>query len=291
MKKGIAHCVKSLVVAGILMLASGAQAYYTNYLDGVSNTLAYVYATLTNDPSPDASERRQIALIDRALRTLSLPSTTVAGDYKLFVKAATQLGPIAEDPLFLELGTNVFDAFTNEAQVQIIAAGERIAALNDFVGVKRAASNQVRQAQATLDRIPTLTDIRLALVVGRQVFNKINVANRLAGIGEAKPGFALDSVIGKTLTHTERGNSGTIHFDDALNATQTESGGSPEPVTYTWTRKGLHTATLEITAEEESGTSVTTVKLKFTSATGGTFTFSNVSGGGTETGSGTFTID
>ena len=291
MKMGIAHCVRSLLVAGSLLLASGAQAYYTNYLDSVSNTLTFVHAILTNDPSPDASERRQIALIGRALRTLSLPSTTVAGDYKLFVKAAMQLGPIAEDPMFLELGTNVFDAFTNEAQVQIIAAGDRIAALNDFVGVKRAASNQVRQAQATLDRIPTLTDIRLALVVGRQVFNKINVANRLAAIGEAKPGFATDSVIGKTLAHEERGNSGTVHFDDATNATQTETGGTPEAATYTWTRTGLNTATLVITAEDEGGPSVTTVKLKFTSATGGTFTFRNDSDGGLETGSGTFTID
>ena len=291
MKKGIAHWVKSPLVAGSLLLASGAQAYYTNYLDSVSNTLTFVHAILTNDPRPDASERRQIALIGRALRTLSLPSTTVAGDYKLFVKAAMQLGPIAEDPLFLELGTNVFDAFTNEAQVQIIAAGDRIAALSDFVRVKRAASNQVRQAQATLDRIPTLTDIRLALVVGRQVFNKINVANRLAAIGEAKPGFADDSVIGKTLTHEEPGNTGTVHFDDATNATQTETGGTPEAATYTWTRTGLNTATLVITAEEEGGPSITTVKLKFTSATGGTFSFRNDSGGGLETGSGTFTID
>ncbi len=291
MKKGNVRWFKLLIIAGVLALANRSHAYFTTYLDPVSNALTFAYVTLTNNPEPSLAERQQIVLIGRALRTLSLPSTNVSGDYKLFVKAATQLGPIGQSPAFLELGTNVFDAFTNDAQAQIIATANRIAALNDFVGQKRAASNQIRQAQATLDKIPTLTDIRLALVVGRQVFNKINVANRLAAIAEAKPGFAPDAVIGKTLTHNESGRSGTVHFDDASNATQTESGGVPRASAYSWTRTGLNTATLVLTEEEESGTSTTTVKIKFTSGSGGTFSFKNVTGDSAETGYGTFTLE
>jgi hypothetical protein len=291
MKKGNVHWCKMLILVSLLTLANRSHAYFTTYLDPVSNALTFAYITLTNNPEPSRAERQQIVLIGRALRTLSLPSTNVSGDYKLFVKAATQLGPVGQDPAFLELGTNVFNAFTNDAQAQIIATANRIAALNDFVGQKRAASNQIRQAQATLDKIPTLTDIRLALVVGRQVFNKINVANRLAAIGEAHPGFAPDSVIGQTLTHNEHGRTGTVHFDDGANATQTDSGGTPQASTYTWTRTGLNAATLVLTEEEEGGPSTTTVKIKFTSATGGTFSFRNVSSGGGESGLGTFTLE
>jgi hypothetical protein len=293
MKIGNAHWFKSLTIAALLLLAGRAHALYTNYLDVVSNTLAGVYSVLTNDPSPTRVERQQIALIGRALNTLAKPSTSVADDYALFVKAAIQLGPIGRDPAFLALGTNVFQVFTNEAQAEIVATGDRIAALSEFVRSRKAASNQLAQAQRTLNSISSLTDIQLALVVGRQVFTKIVAANRLAAIGEAHPGFAPGSVIGKTLTHTENGHTGTLHFDDATNATNTEEGETPEVQSYTWTRTGLNTATLELTHScEGGGTGTTTVKIHSTSATGGTFTAHNVDcDGSTGNQRGTFTID
>jgi hypothetical protein len=286
MKKGIAHWLTRLLVAGLLLLTSQAHAYYTNYLDAVSNTLAFFYTSLTNQPSTTPSERQQIARIGRALRTLSKPSTNVAGDYKLFVKAATQLGPLAGDPSFLELGSNVFDAFTNEAQVEIFAAGERVAALNDFVRVKRAASNQVRQAQATLDRIPTLSDIRVALLVGQAMFNKITAANRLAAIGERKPGFALNAVAGTSLTHSNAESSGTVTFVDGTNFTESEVGGDPNSGTYTYTRTGLNSATLVLTSEGGGGEEEVTVKLVFTGEGRGKFNARN----GAERSKGAFTI-
>lgn len=276
-----------LLVAALLLLGSQAQAYYTNYLDVVSNTLSFVYTSLTNEPSPTASERQQIARIGRALRTLSKPSTNVAGDYNLFVKAATQLGPLAGDPAFLELGTNVFDAFTNQAQVEIIDAGNRVAALNDFVRVKRGASNQVRQAQATLDRIPALSDIRIALLVGRLVFNKITVANRLAAIGERKPGFAPDAVVGTSITHSNAESSGVVSFVDGTNFTETEVGGDPNSGTYTYTRTGLNSATLVLTSDDGlGGQEEVTVKLVFTAEGRGKFNARN----GQEASKGSFTI-
>jgi hypothetical protein len=290
MKIGNAHWFKLLTIAALLLLAGRTHAFYTNYLDVVSNTLAGAYSVLTNNPAPSRAEKQQIALIGRALKTFSAPSTSVAGDYAIFLKAATQLGPIGRQPAFLALGTNVFQVFTNEAQAEIVATGDRIAALSNFVRTKKAASNQLAQAQRTLDAIPSLTDIQLALVVGRQVFTKIVAANRLAQIGEEHPGFAPNGVVGKTLTHTQRGESGTVHFDNATTATDSDDEGAFTR-DYTYTRTGLNTATLVLSNETESGTNTTTVKLRFTSATGGTFIFRQEEDGGTSNGNGTFTID
>jgi hypothetical protein len=289
MKIGNARWFKLLAVAALLLLAGRSHAYYTNYLDVVSNTLTIAYSVLTNEPAPTRVQKQQIALIGRALKTLAKPSTSVAGDYALFVKAATQLGPIGNDPLFLTLGTNVFQSFTNEAQAEIVATGDRIAALSDFVRTKKPASNQLAQAQRTLDSISSLTDIRLALVVARQVFTKIVAANRLAATGEAHPGFAADSLIGKSFVHTEHGNTGTVHFDDDTNATETDDEGTRTD-TYTYTRTGLNTGTLVLN-DSGGGSGTTTVKIHFTSATGGTFTFRHVGDDGNDSGSGTFTLN
>jgi len=275
-----------LILTIMLFVAGQSHALYTTYLDGVSNYLSGTYAYLTNLPSPTRADKATTGLIKRALRDLSKPSTSVPGDYGLFVMAVQHLGRLAlTNAVLLEAGSNVFNAFTNDAQAEIIATADRIAALSDFVPTKRSAGIQLAQAQLALDRIGTLTDIKIALLVGRQVFVKIVAANRLAAIGEAHPGFAPESVVGVTLTHQEHGNTGTVHFDDATQATQTDSSGT-NLSDYIWTRTGLNTATLVLT--ESSGS--TTVKLHFTSATGGTFIFRNMdsSSGAAESGSGRF---
>lgn len=287
MKQGKLHWAFILAVTSILVSAHRSHGYYTNFLDTASNTLSSAYHSLTNTAT-NAVQRREAATILRALRDLSKPSTSVAGDYSLFIAAATHLGPLAFTPQFEVIGSNTFLLFTNEAQAQIDAAEIRVAALNDFVRNKRPASNAVVRAQATLDSIPTLTNPQIGILLVRQVFAQVATANRLAAFGETHSGFALNSVIGKNLTHTERGETGDIFFNNDVQATED----TLLDTTYTYTRTGLNTATLVLVKNDGGGDSTTTVKLRFTSATGGTFTFRNVdSDGGVETGSGTFTIN
>ena len=287
MKKGKLHWAFILAVTSILLLAHRSHAYYTNFLDTASNALSVTYHSLTNTAT-NAVQRRQAAIILRALRDLAKPSTSVAGDYNLFVAAATHLGPLAFSPEFGPIGTNTFLAFTNEAQAQINTTQARVAALNNFVRTKRPASNAVARAQATLNSIPTLTNPQIGIVLLRQVFVQIATANRLAALGEANSGVALNSVIGKNLEHTERGETGNVFFNNDVQATQD----SLLDTTYTYTRTGLNTATLVLVRTEGAETDTTTVKLRFTSASGGTFTYRNVnSGGDAESGSGTFSVD
>ena len=276
------------LVAGAMLFAGRSQAYYTNFLDVVSNTLTTAYNSITSNPTPTKREKREAAAMKRALKDLSKPSTSVAGDYNLFLAAAQHLGALAFSAQFAPVGSNVFDAFTNEAQAEIEATAARVDALNDFVRVKRAASNQVAKAEATLISLSTLTDPRIALIVTRVVFARITAANHLAGIGEAHPGLAANSLVGVTLHHEENNNnSGDVSFTSASEGTQTDNGG-PQPFTYTYERTGLNTATLVL---NEDGGGTTTVKLKFTSATGGTFSFRHDGGGDdTQTGSGNFTL-
>jgi len=287
MNKGKLHWVLILTVASMLLLANRSHAYYTNFLDGASNALSTTYHSLTNTAT-NAVQRRQAALILRALRDLAKPSTSVAGDYNLFVTAALHLGPIAFSPEFGIIGSNTFLLFTNEAQAEIDATRIRVAALNNFVRNKRPASNAVERAQGTLNSIADLTNPQLAILLVRQVFAQITIANRLAAFGEAHSGFARNSVIGKNLMHTERGETGNVYFNNDVEATQD----ALLDTDYTYTRTGLNTATLVLIKTEGAETSTTTVKLRFTSSGGGTFTFRNVdSDGGVDTGVGTFTID
>lgn len=287
MTKGKRHWVFIFVVSATLLWGSRAHAYYTNFLDTASNALSFTYHSLTNTAT-NALQRKQAGIILRALRDLAKPSTSVAADYNLFVAAALHLGPLAFTPEFGPIGTNTFLLFTNEAQVEIDATEVRVAALNSFVRTKRPASNAVARAQATLNTIPTLTNPQLGILLARQVFAQIVIANRLAAYGEAHSGFALNSVVGKNLHHSEQGNTGSIFFDNETQATQD----ALLDTAYTYTRTGLNTATLMLVENEGQGDSTTTVKIRFTSATGGTFTFRNVdSDGSVETGSGTFTID
>lgn len=287
MNKGKLRWVFMLAVAATLLFGNRSHAYYTNFLDTASNALSFAYHSLTNTAT-NALQRRQAAIVLRALRDLSKPSTSVAGDYNLFVAAALHLGPLAFTPEFGPIGTNTFLLFTNEAQAQIDATAIRVAALNNFVRTKRPASNAVARARGTLNAIPTLTNPQLGILLARQVFAQIVIANRLATFGEAHSGFALNNLIGKTIQHTEQGETGSIFFNNDVQATQD----ALLDTAYTYTRTGLNTATLVLVENEGGGDSTTTVKLRFTSATGGTFTFRNVdSEGGIETGSGTFTTD
>lgn len=285
MKQGKLHWVLILTIGATLLLANRSQAYYTNFLDSVSNALTFAYEQVT--PPTNAVERRQAAAFLRALKTLGKPSTSVAGDYNLFLTAALQLGPIAFSPEFGPIGSNTFLVFTNEAQAEIDATRIRVAALNNFVRNKRPASNAVARAQGTLNSIADLTNPQLAILLVRQVFAQIVIANKLAAFGETHSGFARNTVIGKNLGHTEQGNTGNVYFNNDVQATQD----ALLDTTYTYTRTGLNTATLVLVQTDGGGTSTTTVKLRFTSAGGGTFTFRNVNSDGVEAGRGTFTID
>jgi hypothetical protein len=124
------------------------------------------------------------------------------------------------------------------------------------------------------------------------VYLKIVLANKLAAIGEAHPGFAPDGVVGKTLTHTERGNSGTVQFINDTEANE-ESDNDPLHVsTYMYDRNGLNTAVLSLTSPGDSGGEDTTIaKLRFLSSTNGTFTFRFEDADGSQgSGSGRFSL-
>jgi hypothetical protein len=281
MKIGKLHSILTLIIAAMLFCAERSQAIYTPYLTGVSNGIAAYAATLTN-----STDKAQAKVVARVLKDLSKPSTSVASDYRLFLQAATHLGRLAYQPPFGAIGSNTFAYFIAEAQTNIAVTTGRIGALNDFVRTKRSASNQLFAAVATLTAIGATSDPQRGLLLASQVFAKLVAANKLAATGEAHPGFALGSLTGLMLHHMERNNSGDIHFTSNTAATETETGGSPEPITYTYARTGLSTATLVL--NESGGT--TTVKLRFTSTTAGTFTFRHV-GGETDSGSGAFTLN
>jgi len=287
MKNGKTHLFKTLTIATMLLLASRSHALFTPYLSGVSNDIA-LYATTLTDPS-DKAEARVVA---RVLKDLSKPSTSVAGDYNLFLRAALHLGPFVLKPPFGEVGSNAFLFFMSQAQTNLLVTAARIGALNDFIPTKKAASNQLVRAAATLGSVATAPDAQRALLLGSQVFARLAAANRLAAIGEAHPGFALDSLVGKLLEHHERGQSGTVHFDNATTVTETDSEGTSTSA-YTYTRTGLNSATLVLTHDEGGGlTSTTTVKIRFAATTRGTFTFRNQdSDGSVNIGAGTFTLN
>ena len=125
MKTGNAHWFKLFTIAALLLLANRSHALFTPYLTVASNEFAAFAATLTNGTPHDRAEANALA---RALRDLSKPSDSAAGDYKLFVAAATHLGPFALQPPFGEAGSNLFNIFMLEAQIEIGATAARIAA-------------------------------------------------------------------------------------------------------------------------------------------------------------------
>lgn len=281
------HWIVTITIAALLSLAVQSQALYTNYLDEIEGLLATRYADLTNNPAPTNEEKKEIKAIAKAFKDLSAPSESVAQDYALFLKAALHLGDLAFQSPVSDAGSNVFNAFLFEAQAEIVALGQRVEALNKFVGVKRAASNQVVQAEAALISIRDLSDPKLGLLRAGLVFKKIVLANKLITKGEMHSGFAAENLVGRTLHHVQKDDSGDVSFTNDTEGSETEAGESPEPVSYTYERTGLNTADLVLT----TGDGVTTVKLKFTSASGGTFTARHVGGDGSNTEKGTFTLD
>jgi hypothetical protein len=279
MKTGKLSWMLTLAIAVMALLTQRAHALYTTYLTQVSNQVAQYATTVTN-----AAEGRAIT---NALKALSKPSTSVAEDYNLFVAATLKLGQFAlADPNLFNAGSNTFAFFLNEAGGEIGATGARIAALNDFVKTKKAASNNLAQALATLNSAVTNPNPQLALLQGRQVFSKLKTANKLAAVGEAHSGFAPSDLDGKLLTHTEANSSGTVLLEPSGNF---KADGSPDPNgTFTYTRTGLNTGTLVL--NHDPGDDVTTAKLTFKTATSGNFTEHTESADGDTNSKGTFTI-
>jgi hypothetical protein len=284
------------VIISLFALCGRSQAFCVSHQGELNDALAAAQATLASELSTRTNDtprdRREAKAITRALATLSLPATNTSQSYGLFLKAATQLGPLAlEGPIGLA-GANVFGAFTNQAQAEIDCTAERVGALGEFNRSKRPASNQLAQAQRSLNSIE-LANPQVALLLARQVYLKIVLANKLAGIGEAHPGFAPDGVAGKTLTHTERGRTGTVQFINDIEANETSATGDPHPSTYMYDRNGLNTAGLKLTypGDVAETTNTTNVKLKFLSSTNGTFTFKFEDADGSKgTGSGRFSL-
>ena len=280
------------VIAMVGMWLSRAEAMFTNYLDQASNAVAQAYSFFPN-PLP---KEQKIAFnaLKKALADFSRPSTSVAGDYDIFVAAATHLAPIqkagAPDPTNIGLAmTNGFLAFVINVVVESTVVSNRVAALSQFQPQKRAASNLVSQAQSDLAFARTTTNVQSGVFSIRLAYFRLAAATKLVATAEARPGFAQNSVEGKTIDHHQRTNSGTVHFDDATHTTDTDSEGTTHE-TYAYTRTGLNTATLVLIEDDGGGVLTTTVKLTFTSATGGRFTFKQ-SGTETGSGSGTFTIN
>jgi len=283
------------LIAMVATLLNRAEAAYTNYLDQASNAIALAYSFVPNPPPKE--QRVAFNALKKALADFSRRSTSVAGDFDIFLAAATHLVPIQKagspDPTGIGLGmTNAFLAFAFNVVIESTVLSNRVAALSQFQPQKRAASNQVWQAQREIVFAATTTNVQAGILSIRVAYFKLAVAAKLAAAAEARPGFAPNSVVGKSLEHHERGGGGTLHFDDATHATETaanpEPGEGPRTDNYTYTRTGLNTATLVLT-EDDGG--VTTVKLIFTSTTGGRFTFKNVEDGRPENGAGTFTIN
>lgn len=288
MKNGKLLSLKVLVVAVMLALANQSHALYTHYLDVAVETLTGFSNYLATLPSPAPLDKKHLAEVKRALKDLAKPSDSAAGDYNLFFSAVAHLGDLATTPTFDDIGTNAFNAFIGEAQSEFMSTYGRVAMLNDFVRTKRSASNQLAQVYAAFTTLSTTTNKQLGLLLGRRVFQRLTTANKLAALGEAHSGFAADSVIGKTLVYHVGTRMGSEAFADATHADSIDLDGTPGNDTYTYARTGLSTATLVLTS---NGGGSTTVKAKFTSTTGGTFSFHNVSSDGTHNGTGTFTLN
>ena len=300
MKIGKLILAKTLILAALFASAARSNAACGDPSADLVNALNNAYGVLqseqherTNNPAATPLEKKQAAAIARALNTLALPATNTFQLYSLFLKGAQQLGALAlTDPQIAVAGSNVFTAFTNQSQAEIECATARVAALGEFNRSKKPASNQVAQAAQTLIAIGSQSNPQIGLLLARQVFQKIFVANKLAAIGEAHPGFAPNGVVGETLTHTERGETGTVHFDNDTQATEVPANDPPRTSSYSYDRTGLNNADLKLEYPGDvSGTNTTLVKLRFQSNTNGTFTYKFTDADGSRgSGSGRFSI-
>jgi hypothetical protein len=280
MKIGKRTLAKLAVIISLFVFCGRSLAVCVSHSEDLSDALNVAKGVLESElfartnGTPTAQQTREAKAITRALATLSLPATNTSQNYGLFLKAATQLGPLALDGPIGLAGANVFGAFTNQAQAEIDCTAERVGALGEFNRSKRPASNQLAQAQRSLNSIESANP-QVALLLARVVYLKIVLANKLAGIGEAHPGFAPDGVAGKTLTHTEGGDTGTVQFINDTEANETPANDPVHMSIYMYDRNGLNTAGLKLTypGDVAETTNTTNVKLKFLSSTNGTFTF------------------
>jgi hypothetical protein len=282
MKTGKTNWMLALPIATVLFLTQQAHALFTPELTAASNQVALYLTTLTN-----AGDGAEAKALNKALKALAKPSASVAQDYDLFVSASLKLGQFGlSDPNLFLIGSNTFVFFLNSADEQIDATAARIAALNDFVKTKKAASNQLAQARATLTAAETNANLQLALSQGRVVFTKITTANRLAAIGEAHSGFAPDSLDGKLLSFAGRDSSGTEELSPS--GTFKENGNSAPDGTFTFTRSGLNSGTVVLNYDNGA---VTTAQLNFKTTTSGKFAAHTEDTDGEDNDNGTFTIE
>jgi hypothetical protein len=268
-----------LVLMGALLPARAVP--YTSHLDEMSNLVAQAHAATADMPKVHA-------LLGKALADFEKPSTSVAGDYNIFIAVATHLIPLTRvsggEELAAQMGLSLSNAFVNfvtEAHIGAAMASNRVAALSDFQRNKRPAANQVRQAYRALDLQAETSNIQLAMLSLRLAFVKIGVANKLAAKAEANPGLSPESIVGEALNHTSSKDTGSITFTDDTNYTDGALSG-----TYTYTRTGLNSALIELTSEQEE----TKVTLVFKTATSGVFTVVSVTPAGTFRDKGTFTL-
>lgn len=279
--------LKTTVVAALLLTAIQSQALVTPYLIALSNGLAQYSQVLDAMAPTTPAVRPEARALQRALRDLSRPSSSLATDYRRFLTAALHMGNYAfTDPNLSVGGSNVFQAFMMDAGAEIGGTAARIAALNDFVRTKRSAGRHLAQAQALLGQQATEPDPKIGLLRGTQVFSRIVQAQRLTAFGESHQGFAASSVVGGTLDHTERNSSGQLVFNGDGTGTETVNG-MTENFTYTYTRTALNKATLVLDYGPEG---VTTVKLYFRSTGGGRFTARHLKDGAANRDAGTFTL-
>lgn len=286
------NSMKRLIQLSVLTLAGtlaqSAHAYYTNFLDTASNTLATVYAGA--DAFPDAQK-----IVGKAVKDLSKKSTSVAGDYNIFIAASTHLLPLnaphfaTNENLTNVIGlvgttmTNTFNTFVTNALEQYATVAADLATVSEFQPIKRAASNNLEQAFAAIIRPSMTTNIQEGILSIRLAYSKLAVARKLVDKALAKPGFAPNSLTGAVLEHSEKASDGTITFTDDTNFTSDEGDGK-----YTYDRTGLNTAQLVLLYNV--GTRTNTANLKFSSDTKGKFTFSDDNDGDIEKGSGSFTL-
>lgn len=292
----IGVCMKRLAQLLVIALAMTLSprllaAPYTNYLDDVSNAVASAYANVTD-------AKLKVAL-GKAVKDLQKPSTSVAGDFKIFINLATHLMPLQatlppeQSAAIFGVSSNAFASFATYAFAKTEELGMRIAMVTPFQGLRRAASNQWAAAVMSLTASTNTADIRIAMFSVALALNKLVVAEKLTVKAEAKQGFALESVGNMYLTHQSANEGGTNYLSEAVGG----QGPYSEPGTpdgdygnYIYVRTGLSTATL--TLDSQKTETLVEVKLRFTTknqdgSASGTFTGRSSDQGSIK---GTFTV-
>src|SRR5829696_6638448 len=113
MKNGKRTLAKLTVIISLFVLCGRSQAVCVSHQGELTDALNAAKGVLESElfartnGTPTAQQTREAKAIAHALATLSLPATNTSQNYGLFLKAATQLGPLAlEGPIGLA-GANV----------------------------------------------------------------------------------------------------------------------------------------------------------------------------------------